>query len=875
MKPTKLATLIWTLITGLTLLLLNRSVIAQDAWVRGQALFTANCIACHTSDEKKDSNVGEITNAINNQACMNGTIGLGCTDLRGLLQPPLATNISDIAAYLSTPKHATLSPSSHTFADTAIGATPKPALPFTLKNDGDTSRPGSNLLLGGATNSDANFIPDASRCPELLVSGQSCDVFVTFNPLSDQILAFTTTFGVTHDGFSGSSTATASGKGVKNLEIITTSLPPFVATQPNTSAPQQVTIANRLNSTVRLCLADENNLSAPGDFHLVGRIYDAAPGRCATIPPSIDRQINQNVLFTPTDNGPRLARLTAQRISGGTPVGPLEDIALRGNIGPFMSISGVGLTNNMLFNSVRQDINAGAAAPSLIVLSNAGNETMRLSSINIPLVAGASSAEYAANGCTAGTFLTQGVSCNLSVFFDPIELGTRTTTLTIDYSDAFNTLASRRTALIDLRGQGTRGASLLVRDAGGTALAAGSLVAFGQQNIALIYQRRLTLLNIGSDERLAVSAPTIVPGTAGFDFVIPGGRDSCSPLTTGFELAPNTSCVLYIRFLPTAVTNYASNLTLASVPVGSAAPPTALVLALSGKGADGRPNLAWQLDDGSALGLLEVPGLTRVGTSTPPQVSLRLANFGPGAATLSLLNIIGVESSSFTLEPSSAPGRCSFGDATHVLDQGSTCSVVITFRPQTAGVKTASLQIVSTGNTPAPVEIRAQAMGPVATIALMATPASLNLNEVRVGAQSAPAMVTLTNDGMLAAVVTSIDASPGFAVEPRSCSTLPFTMEPRSSCTLAVRFAPGSTGPTSGRLRVQVSDVVAPVEVALLGTGVEAADVSSGGCSVSDGHSPADPTLWALVLLAAVVLSYRGRRSSSATHGRYPRRGSP
>ena len=876
MRSTKLTTLVWKVITGLVLLL-GEHVAAQDAWLRGQALFNSpdKCIDCHSSAVKAGSTFNDINTAINgstSQPCMNGTAVAGCASPTGAarnLTSLSTTDIADIAAYLSTPRHATFSPTNNAFSDTAIGATPKPTHTFTLTSDGDTSRTSSSLTFTGTnTNSDENFIVDTSNCTGMLAGGLSCSVVVTFNPLSAQTSPFSTTFNVNHNGFAGFSAATASGTGLKNLEITTASLPPFVAIQPNTSAPQVVTLANRLDATVRLCLEDATSFSAPGNFNLVGRTYDAGPGRCATVPPPVS---NQDITFTPTANGPRLARFTAQRISAGALVGPLEEIPLGGNVGPFISISGTGLTNNTLFTSVRQEINAGAAAPSVVVLSNAGNKTLLFSSISIPRVVDAGSDEYTASGCTAGTTLAQGASCSLSVSFDPIDIGMRTTTLTISYSDS-TPPASTRTASIVLSGQGTRGASLLVRNASGTTLASNSPVAFGQQNIALNYTRRLTLTNVGSDEGLAISAPTIVPGAAGFDLVTPGGSDGCGPLATGFTLAAKTNCVVDVRFSPAVVGNYATNLTLPSTPVGSGAAPTAMVLALSGEGVDGRPNLAWKRDDGSALALLEVPGVTSVGTPTPPQVSLRLANLGPGAAALRLLNVVGIDSSSFALEPSAAPGRCSFSDSAPVLSEGSTCSLVIKFQPQTAGAKTGLLQLVSTGTTPAPLEIRAQASGPAATIALRAIPASLSLNEVRVEAQSAPATVNLANDSMVSAVVTAVEASPGFAFESGSCGALPFSVEPRSSCTMAVRFAPRSTGPTNGSLRVHISGVVEPVEVALQGNGVEAANVSRGGCSISDGHSPADPTLWALVLLATAVLFYRRTKRDSALHDKNPRR---
>ena len=863
MKTPKPAALAMRLIAGFAVLLSGGQVVAQDAWLRGQALFNEadKCIDCHTSSAKSGSTFDAINDAINGgpgtaQPCMNGTAVSGCASPTGAarnLTGLSPANISDIATYLSTPKHASLTPSTHDFGGVAVNASSNPTHTFTLTSDGDDSRADSSVTFTGTTsNSNGNFSVNASACTgSLAVGSPACNVIVTFDPGTVQALPFVTQFGVDHDGFGGTSTAGARGTGAKDLEL-TASLFPFTATAPVTSAAQTVTIANRLDSTVRLCLLDATTFSAPGDFNLVGRTYDAGPERCATVAPPVG---NQGITFTPTADGPRLARFTAQRVSGGVLVGPVESVALEGNVGPFMSV-----TANTLFAGVRQDVNAGAAAPSVVALSNAGNETLRVSSISIPLVVGAGSAEYAASGCAAGTLLNvSGPPCDLSVTFDPIDIGTRATALLIGYSDAADTPASRRTVSIDLRGQGTRGASLVVRNDGGVEIASGSSETFGLQNINIGYRRQITLSNIGSDESLAVSAGAIAPASSGFDLVAPAIAGACPTITTGFTLTAGASCVVDLRFSPIAVTPYSASLSLPSRPAGAVTAPINFVLNLSGEGVDGRPVLQWQTVGGSPLSLLEVPGITGVGSTTPPQVNLRLANPGPGAAALQLLNLIGTDASSFAIGPA-APGRCDFGATAAPLLPGTSCEVVITFQPQTAGAKTSNLQLVSTGTTPAPLEIRGQASGPAATIALTALPLSMNLNQVRVGAQSAPAAVTLANDGTLAAVVTAIEASAGFVVETGSCGAVPFTVQPRASCALALRFAPSSSGTASGSLRVQVSSVAAPIEVALEGMGTAQADVSGGGCSIIDGRSPTDPTLWTLLLLAALALVSRRRR---------------
>jgi len=49
-------------------------------------------------------------------------------------------------------------------------------------------------------------------------------------------------------------------------------------------------------------------------------------------------------------------------------------------------------------------------------------------------------------------------------------------------------------------------------------------------------------------------------------------------------------------------------------------------------------------------------------------------------------------------------------------------------------------------------------------------------------------------------------------------------------------------------------------EVALSGSGEDKADTSSGGCTIGDGRSPADPLLWTMVLIAAACLVARRRQ---------------
>jgi MYXO-CTERM domain-containing protein len=53
-------------------------------------------------------------------------------------------------------------------------------------------------------------------------------------------------------------------------------------------------------------------------------------------------------------------------------------------------------------------------------------------------------------------------------------------------------------------------------------------------------------------------------------------------------------------------------------------------------------------------------------------------------------------------------------------------------------------------------------------------------------------------------------------------------------------------------------------EIALSGSGESKVDTSGGGCTIGDPRAPADPLLWAMVLIAAAWLLARQRQRKRA-----------
>ena len=779
-----------------------------------------------------------------------------------------STEIDQIATFLSTPRHGSLSAVTTTsFGNTPIGLLPRKTLSFTLTNDGlDTLTP------AGTTTTPTGFQIGGAGCSSALAVSSTCTVVVEFRPVS--AIAYSTSFTIPHDGYlSGSSSGTITGQGQLNLEITTAGPLPFNTpfTNPaSTPDTKTVSFANRLNQTLRLCLADTTPsgtaVSAPADFGLVGRTFDPsppAPSQCVAVA-GAGLTPSQVISFAPTASNPRVAQFTVERDAGGGTWTDKQSIGLEGNAGPLAIFSGSALNGagTALFEAVKQDTSLGAVTAQ-VTMTNAGAHPLQVVGVSAPLVAGAATAEYGVTGCGSVT-LNSGQSCTLTVSFDPLEVGLRSGQLRIDYVDASATTPPTQSSVLALLGRGFVGPQLEVRDALGVVTASNALVDFGRQNINVNYLRRFTLRNIGTEEALVLSSAALVPSSSAFSLVAPavgaGSPPACSTLAAGTtQRRPGgESCVIDIRFAPTQELAYSSQLSIHTQPETSATPlPGDYRLTLNGQGANDIPVLLWRDLAGNSISTVSFPlPATAVGSASPPTIKIRLANSGKGAATLKLLNVVGADAANFALDLSD-PGACAAGEQAQAFQEGTTCDVVIRFTPQTAGNKQANLQLVSTGSTPQPIMITAQAAGPAGGVDVAVAPATIDFTEVRVGAESAPATITITNNGTFPAVVTGIEADQPFTVLATTCAGMSFTLAPNASCTMAVRFLPKIDGQMAGALRVSVDGRATPAAASLRGDGVKAADLSSGGCSLLEGRSSTDPTLWLLALSAIVALLYR------------------
>ena len=631
--------------------------------------------------------------------------------------------------------------------------------------------------------------------------------------------------------------------------------PALLTFVPSTVQPLQATLTDRVGDSIRVCRAasDLASFSFPADYSLDAP-YTLDPGDgCVTIavaaprpPLGSPRVVPLDVRFAAGGAGPRYAKLTAQRLNGGgTPVGALLEVQLHGNPGPVATVNASSLFDAPSDPGVEVD-NDNVIDRSVTLFSG-GTDPLTFDGSSFT-IGGANAAEYSVvpGGCTALASLAAFVaepapSCVLTVRFNPSDVGRRApATLTI------RTNAGGTENVVTLNGLGIRGPRLAVSQSG-AAMNSGDSLAFGAQTIGGLYApRTLTLRNGGTVGDLEVVLPA-AGSIPGFTVTSDG--------TCG-NLAPAAQCSVDVRFNPTLVQSYAATLGLQSRPAGSVAAYNAFNLALTGQGTTSAvPTLEWTDASGTAIGAL---AFGNVDMGSPVTRTMRLRNAGPGGAVIGLVNAVGADAANFVLDTTA----CASGMP---LYENTSCALTVRFAPASAGAKSATLQAVASVGSPsmsvvAPAfVVSGTGIGGSAPATLVPSATALTFGNTVVGAQSLPLELTLSNTGSRNIQVSGYEATAGYAVQPKSCPSAPFTLAVGSQCSLTLTFTPQSEGTVQGVLHVHSDAQAAPLDVALSAHADPKADVSGGGCTTVDGDSPGDPVLWLLVLLAAGVLWQRRR----------------
>jgi hypothetical protein len=195
-----------------------------------------------------------------------------------------------------------------------------------------------------------------------------------------------------------------------------------------------------------------------------------------------------------------------------------------------------------------------------------------------------------------------------------------------------------------------------------------------------------------------------------------------------------------------------------------------------------------------------------VGTASAPQ-SATLTNVGNASLSLSSVEVAGSDAADFTLT-----NNC--GSSLAPSDQ---CTVTVTFKPSSAGTRTAS--IVFADNAPSsPQKVSLSGSGIAPSVSLSTT--SLSFGSQPVALTSAVETVTLTNTGSAPLGITSlavVGADLGdFAEIANTCGGW---VAAGGVCTIGVTFTPSAGGERTAALSIADNAPGSPQTASLAGAG--------------------------------------------------------
>jgi hypothetical protein len=455
--------------------------------------------------------------------------------------------------------------------------------------------------------------------------------------------------------------------------------------------------------------------------------------------------------FTPSATGARAASLT---VTTDDPFNPVQLVTLDGTgIAPGIAVAPAALDfGSLLVNNV--------SAAQTATLTNTGTSALLISSVALT---GAGAGQFTlVNGC--GASVAVGASCTFSATFRPTAVGPAVAAVTILSSS----LATPSLA-VPLTGIGL-----------GLNLSATS-VAFGNQLVGTVSAATTLTLSNASTAAVTLGALTLGGANAG---------DFRFTTTCGTTLAAGASCRVSLRFAPTAV-----GVRTGAIAIPTSLSATPLSVALSGTGI--APVLAL------APAALAFPNQV-IGVSSAAQ-TVTVSNVGNATMAITGIVLGGASPAQF--------GRTTTCGAT--LAAGASCTVSVTFTPNNATARTATLAV----NVGAPAVSGSVALsGTAAAPVLALSPASLAFPNQPVGVSSAGQAVTVSNTGTGPMTITGITLGGANPAQFARTTTCGATLAAGSSCTVSVTFTPNNATARTATLAVNVAAPAVSLTVALSGT---------------------------------------------------------
>jgi hypothetical protein len=512
-----------------------------------------------------------------------------------------------------------------------------------------------------------------------------------------------------------------------------------------------------------------------------------------------------------------------------------------GNVGPLVS----ALPTSLQFPS---QLIGSTSPPQKIILQNAGTETAQVTGITV------GQPFNQTNNCPA--VLNPSTSCTISV--------TYTAATANDYNALSIGLNQELPVNVNVYGYGVSSSLALFTPS----------IQFGNQTVGAPGVARV--INVQNSSAVPTTAPAIsvssgfaetntckgvlapgagcrvsvsfmptgnqnATGTLTANGYGPGGPQTVSLSATGIaagalELLPaSLSFNGYLGGTETGSVTVSNN-TETSVPITeiqTAAPfsqtnscPSSL-----GAGASCQITVAWNPSQpGSSSGTLQV---FYTGSGSPQSIALNgtaqtIVQFIPSSLQFppQVVNTSSSEMTTFvenlgnktvTLGPVSLQGSAFsilYNGCGNELNADAGCLLEIVFTPTATGTQTGSLSVTASDiSTPHTATLQGNG---ISNGVESLFPTSLTFGSQKVGTDSQPQNVTVSNIGTGALGITSITMSQNFFTQQNNCGS---SLAAGSSCTVAIRFSPNREGMLVGTLTVQTDGSGSPQTVSLSGTG--------------------------------------------------------
>jgi hypothetical protein len=350
-----------------------------------------------------------------------------------------------------------------------------------------------------------------------------------------------------------------------------------------------------------------------------------------------------SVTFSPQTAGSRPAAISFADNVAGSP----QSVALSGTaVGAgAVTLSTTGVT----FAS--QAVGTVSAAQT-VTLTNSGSGSLTVASFK---VTGTNYTDFTATSTNCGVALAPGAACAVGITFKPAAAGTRSGVLTFT-DNAGNVAGTTQTVTLAGTGAGTPQATL-----------SATTLAFASDPVSKPEGPESLLLTNGGNGPLAITS-IAVTGVNASDFL---EFDTCVP-----SVAAGANCEIALYFIPSAAGTRTASLVITDNANNVAgATQTVTVTGI----ATGAPQVKLSL---TAMAF----GTVKVGTESSGQSSV-VTNTGNAPLTVSSVALAGTATADYSLY-----NTCT------TLSPGSSCIVVVFFKPTAVGSRPATVNITDNAN---------------------------------------------------------------------------------------------------------------------------------------------------------------------------------